>query len=277
MNIQKTKSPQPRLHRLLASAYKATAAMAISAFVFAGSAQATVIEIRTNVGNIQINLFDQTTPETVENFLEYVNSSAYTNNVVHRSVPDFVVQMGGFQYNGDFPADPIPTGPAVVNEPELSNVRGTVAMAKLGGSPNSATSQFFINMEDNGPNLDITNGGFTVFGQVIGDGMDVVEAINALDTLPFVSPYGEIPLRDYSISDFNNNVEPDETNLVIVSDIVVIDAAVNTNPNLNPTPNTRIDNINNPSNPPSTDSGGGSLSFALIAGLFILSIRRRLL
>jgi peptidyl-prolyl cis-trans isomerase A (cyclophilin A) len=277
MKIQKTKSPQPRLHRLFASAYKVASAIAISAFIFAGSIQATVVEIRTNVGNIQVNLFDQTTPETVENFLEYVNSGAYSNNVVHRSVPDFVVQMGGFQYNGDFPADAIPTGPSVVNEPELSNVRGTLAMAKFSNAPNSATSQFFVNVEDNSANLDTNNGGFTVFGQVIGDGMDVVDAINALNRFGFNNTFAEVPLRDYTQTDIDNDVEPDASNLIIVSDIVVIDAAVNTNPNLNPTPNTRIDSVNNPSNPPSTDSSGGSLSFALVAGLFILSIRRRLL
>tara|TARA_B100000749_G_scaffold254619_1_gene222201 strand:- start:1229 stop:1621 length:393 start_codon:yes stop_codon:yes gene_type:complete len=107
-------------------------------------AAATVVEIRTNMGNISVNLFDEATPETVENFLEYVNSGAYANNVVHRSEPDFVVQAGGFTYNNTLPLDNVATGVAVVNEPELSNVRGTIAMAKQAGDPNSATSQWLL-------------------------------------------------------------------------------------------------------------------------------------
>ena len=150
------------------------------AFVASFQANATVVEIRTNLGNISVNLFDQDTPETVENFLEYVNSGAYANNVVHRLEPGFVVQTGGFQYNNELPFDAVTTGVPVTNEPALSNVRGTIAMAKLAGDPNSTTSQWYINLADNSQNLDVTNDGFAVFGQVIGDGMDVVEQIATL-------------------------------------------------------------------------------------------------
>ena len=62
--------------------------------------------------------------------------------------------------------DPITTKPAVINEPVYSNVKGTIAMAKQGGNENSATSQWFFNMSDNSQNLDLQNGGFTVFGQI---------------------------------------------------------------------------------------------------------------
>ena len=247
----------------------------LSAIFFASFAHATVVEIRTNMGNIQVNLFDQTSPETVANFLDYVNSGAYANNVVHRSVPDFVVQMGGFQYNGSFPPDAVPTGTSVVNEPELSNLRGTIAMAKLSGAPNSATSQFFINMANNAANLDVTNGGFTVFGQVINNGMDVADAINELDRFGFTSTFAEVPLQDYTQADIDNNVEPDTTNLVIVTDIVVIDSTVNSAASLNPTPNTLINN-STPSNP-SSSGGGGSVGFVTIACLLVLSIRRKLI
>lgn len=139
--------------------------IAASSITFASIAQATVVEIRTNLGNIQVNLFDQTTPETVDNFLvNYVTPGAYANNVVHRSVPNFIVQLGGYRYNGTFPPDAIATTTAVINEPRLSNVRGTIAMAKLGSNANSATSQFFFNTANNSGNLDVQNGGFTVFG-----------------------------------------------------------------------------------------------------------------
>ena len=123
------------------------------------SASATVVEIRTNMGNVTVNLFDEETPETVENFLEYVNSGAYANNVVHRLAPDFVMQAGGFTYNNTLPMDNVATGVPVENEPVLSNVLGTIAMAKQAGDPDSATSQWFINLADNSENLDVQNGG----------------------------------------------------------------------------------------------------------------------
>ena len=246
--------------------------VAASTIVLSSFVQATVVEIRTNMGNIQVNLFDQTTPNTVDNFLtNYVNPGAYANNVVHRSVPNFVVQMGGFQYSGSFPPEPISTASAVVNEPVLSNVRGTIAMAKLGGNANSATSQFFINTVNNSTNLDLANGGFTVFGQVLGNGMEVVDAINALTRFNFSGSLGEIPLQNYTTTDYNNNVEPTDNNLVVITDIVVIDANVETNPNIVPVPNTLL----NAPSPGESDSGGGSLGFGLIAGLLLISLRRR--
>jgi len=146
--------------------------ISISACLFsilvASACYATVVEVRTVVGNFQVNLFDDATPQTVENFLEYVNAGQFASNTVHRSVPNFIIQMGGFEYAGSFPPEPIATGTPVNNEPVFSNLRGTVAMAKMGGNPNSATSQFFVNLNDNSSNLDVQNVGFSVFGQVLG-------------------------------------------------------------------------------------------------------------
>lgn len=242
-------------------------------------AAATVVEIRTNQGNISVNLFDETTPETVENFLEYVNSGAYANNVVHRSEPGFVIQAGGFSYNNELPLDTVPTGTPVVNEPELSNVRGTIAMAKLAGDPDSATSQWFINIADNSANLDVQNGGFTVFGQVLADGMDVVDAINALPRYNLGGAANAIPLIDY---DSASNEDPNEENFVLISDIVVTDSATVTNPDLQPAPNTLINNSGGGNETPDTpndngSSGGGSVNpvgllLLAIAGVFL---RRR--
>ncbi|MDT0594697.1 peptidylprolyl isomerase [Glaciecola petra] len=240
--------------------------------------KATVVEVRTVVGDFQVNLFDDVTPQTVNNFLDYVNSGAYANNVVHRSVPGFVVQMGGFTYNNAFPLDEVATGAPVVNEPELSNLRGTIAMAKLSGNPDSATSQFFVNLENNATVLDPQNGGFSVFGQVLGNGMEVVDAIANLSRFNFGGALAELPLRDYSTTDATNNVVPNDDNFVIITDIVVIDATRVTNSDLNPASNTLIDSSSEqPTNPDGGDSsGGGSINIVLLIGLALI-IRLRYL
>jgi len=108
--------------------------------------EATIVEFQTSQGNFQVNLFDQTTPKTVENFLQYIDEQHYTNSVVHRVSPDFVVQGGGFTFEGLWPLARIATNAAVINEPIYSNVKGTIAMAKSRNSPNSATDQWFFNL-----------------------------------------------------------------------------------------------------------------------------------
>lgn len=246
--------------------------------------QSTVVEIRTSLGIIEVNLFDNTTPETVSNFLTYVNSGAYADNVVHRSVSNFVVQGGGFQYTGpvsltdnnQFTLDAVQTGLTLVNEPKLSNVRGTIAMAKLGGQPNSATSQWFINLSNNVSSLDANvqgSGGYSVFGQVLGDGMQVVDAIAALSVLGGESNFvfKEIPLRNYTDEDLTNKVDLTDDNLVVISDIVITDPTVSTNANLNPVLNT---SLSQPTTIGNTDSGGGGSIFWL-ALMTVCSIQIR--
>lgn len=247
----------------------ASALFTLAAF----NVQSTVVEIQTSEGTIEVNLFDQTTPKTVENFLSYVNSGSYANSVVHRSVRNFVIQGGGFTYTGpievsSFDMDRIPTGTPVVNEPKLSNVRGTIAMAKS-SNPDSATSQWFINLSDNSSSLDVASnaGGFTVFGQVMGDGMQVVDAIAAATTLNAGGAFAEIPVQNYTQTDVDNNVAITDENLLVVSDIVVIDADVDSAVNLQPKVNTLV-NQQNPST--ESDSGGGSVSWMLFAGLLLL-------
>ena len=95
------------------------------------NSDATIVEFQTVMGTFEVNLYDNATPATVANFLTYLNSGAYTNAVYHRSVPGFVVQGGGFAYNGALPLDVIPANPSVSNEPVYSNVRGTISMAKV--------------------------------------------------------------------------------------------------------------------------------------------------
>jgi cyclophilin family peptidyl-prolyl cis-trans isomerase len=156
----------------------------------------SVVRFSSNLGEIDMELFDTETPLTVANFLSYVNAGRYNQSLIHRSVPGFVIQGGGFGLNGTTVL-PVTTNAAVQNEPGISNLRGTVAMAKLGGYPNSATSQWFINLEDNsGPtaNLDTENGGFTVFGCVVGNGMAVADRVASLKTQNLGGALNELPL-----------------------------------------------------------------------------------
>ncbi len=96
------------------------------------NAAATIVLVETNMGDFEINLFDQTTPKTVTNFLTYVKDGSYNNSIFHRSLKDFVVQGGGMRYSGNnaSPFTEVPARGPIDNEPKLSNVRGTVAMAK---------------------------------------------------------------------------------------------------------------------------------------------------
>ncbi len=163
--------------------FKTLLAASIVPFMAVPSAMATTVRLQTNVGAIDIALYDAAAPRTVANFLAYVNSGKYVNSFVHRSVPDFVIQGGGFAWN-DAAAAPvaITTFAPIANEFNVarSNKRGTIAMAKIGGDPNSATSQWFINLADNASALDGQNGGFTVFGEVSVGSMAVVDAIARL-------------------------------------------------------------------------------------------------
>ena len=160
---------------------------------------------------IYVELFDQegpdrlrSTPATATNFLSYVDGGHYQNTFIHRSVPGFVVQGGGFKVTGAKPVavDNVTQFASVVNEPKPTtatapnNIRGTIAMAKLGSDPNSATNQWFFNLADNSENLDNQNGGFTVFGRVLGGGMAAVDAIANVPRFGYSSPFDTVPLRN---------------------------------------------------------------------------------
>jgi cyclophilin family peptidyl-prolyl cis-trans isomerase len=184
---------------------------------------ANTVRLTTVLGTIDITLYDQQTPITVDNFLRYIDSGAYIPNdpnfpvpapiFFNRAVPGFVIQSGGYVSAQD-PTQPpvILPGPVtafspIPNEarPDLHNVRGTIAMAKLPDDPDSATSQWFINLIDNsGPptNLDTENGGYTVFGTVSAAGMTTADAIGALPnydaSLLFGLAFAQLPLRDFA-------------------------------------------------------------------------------
>lgn len=170
--------------------------------------------LETSLGDIEIDLHPDVAPGHVQNFLNYVNDGDYNNSFIHRSVSGFIIQGGGFSFNESL-FNYVPTDPPIENEFALSNVRGTVAMAKLGTDPDSATSQWFINLADNSANLDQQNGGFTVFATVV-EGMDVVDAIASLPVTGIIGlePLGSaVPLRNWTPAD---PFIPQD-NLVIVS------------------------------------------------------------
>lgn len=130
--------------------------------------------LSTNVGDIELELYPQKAPVSVENFLNYVNSGFYNNTIFHRVISNFMIQGGGFTED----MTQKPTQPSIKNEADngLRNDRGTIAMART-FDVNSATSQFFINVKNNDYlNHSQRDFGYAVFGKVVS-GMDVVDKI----------------------------------------------------------------------------------------------------
>ncbi len=166
----------------------------------------TVVLFETSLGDFEVQLYDRdgatrTTPLTVANFLTYVQAEAYNGSFIHRRENDFVMQGGGYYYVNNA-VTPLVANAPVVNEPGNPNVRGTIAMAKTAAGPDTATNQWFFNLKDNSVTLgDQNNGGFTVFGHVLGEGMDVVDALASVQvynlSVLFNSPaFTQVPLWD---------------------------------------------------------------------------------
>ncbi|HJQ79498.1 MAG TPA: peptidylprolyl isomerase [Lacipirellulaceae bacterium] len=208
------------------SRFRMLAAMAALgwAATFCNRAEATIVRFETVMGNFDVRLFDSAMPRTVANFLHYVSSNKYNGTAVHRNsdtrdtpngpLRDFVIQGGGFSFVDPTPPNtvmsfvPVATIAPIDDEPGggvagLSNLRGTIAMAKSG--PDTVTSQWFINQGDNSV-LDSParpDGGFSAFGAVLGNGMSVVDAIGDLP-LPndfgfsIAQPFNDLPLRNFS-------------------------------------------------------------------------------
>ena len=210
----------------------------------AARAANTIVRFDTSLGVFNVELYDDDAPITVANFLAYVNGDLYENSFIHRSVPlpapGFVIQGGGFTYDQpqveatDFPS--IPTFAPIVNEssPLISNLRGTIAMART-SDPNSATSQFFINLSDNSAYLDKSdvNDGYAVFGEVTGLGMAVVDAIAGVPIYNFTNfttgepTFSELPLRNYSNAEYQAYVPVDDDNMVLVDISVFVPGDTN--------------------------------------------------
>ncbi|MCC6248571.1 MAG: peptidyl-prolyl cis-trans isomerase [Rubrivivax sp.] len=174
--MHRTRRRKPNVIRSLFCA----AAVALLMAAAPAWAQQKVL-LATSEGDIVLELDRAKAPKTVDNFLTYVKAGHYDGTIFHRVIPSFMIQGGGM--NPDMSQkktlSPIP----LESRNGLSNVRGSVAMART-GDPNSATAQFFINVVDNAP-LDQANArdghGYAVFGKVVA-GMDVVDKIRAVPT-----------------------------------------------------------------------------------------------
>ena len=150
------------------------------------------VKLETSMGEIVIELNEEAAPVTVKNFLRYVEEGFFDGTIFHRVIPDFMIQGGGFTAD----MRQRKTHAPIVNEGDngLKNARGTIAMART-GDPDSATSQFFINHKNNefldyaGPE----EPGYAVFGKVT-EGMDVVDAIAAVETARKGS-YSDVPVK----------------------------------------------------------------------------------
>ena len=171
--------PLHRIFRLLAAA--GLALLVTAGATAQDKAAAPRVLLATSLGDITIQLDAEKAPKTVANFLDYVKSGHYDGTVFHRVIGGFMIQGGGF--TPDMVQKPTKAPIALESRNGLKNERGTVAMART-SVPDSATSQFFINVVDNAM-LDQANArdgqGYAVFGRVVA-GMDVVDRIRAVET-----------------------------------------------------------------------------------------------
>jgi peptidyl-prolyl cis-trans isomerase A (cyclophilin A) len=193
----------PKLRFFLLAALLSTS-LALSTPLLAANPMVTV---ETNRGDIVVELYPEKAPKTVANFMQYVDSGYYKETIFHRVINRFMIQGGGF--NADMTEKP---GLApIVNEAAngLKNEPGTLAMART-SDPDSATSQFFINLENNVPlnyqGNDPELIGYCVFGRVL-KGMDVVRDIGASPTMN-VGPYYDVPKSTVRILTIKRNSKP---------------------------------------------------------------------
>jgi cyclophilin family peptidyl-prolyl cis-trans isomerase len=179
---------------------------AAAAAILAGAALAQQADIATSMGTVTIALDRAHAPATVDNFVRYAKEGHFDGTLVYRVVPFFVVQAGSYGADGI----DRPLHPPIPLEAGQPNARGTVAMARDPDMANSATAEFFINLEDNQAGLDakpgVANSGFAVFGHVTA-GMDVVDAIAKVATgggkgpFPEAQPTTPIVIRTVTIRD----------------------------------------------------------------------------
>ena len=198
-----------RRRSLLSLAIAGFAGLSAAAPAHAQKADKPVVVVETSMGNFSIELEPDRAPKTVANFLKYVDEGYYDGTVFHRVMPTFMIQGGGFteDLKEKKTHAPIANESLVYNKKGISNARGTVAMART-SDPNSATSQFFVNLFDRNKFLDDAAApgeppaGYAAFGRVV-EGMDVVDKIAKVETGEGVltdengrkGPAGDVPTK----------------------------------------------------------------------------------
>jgi len=179
----------------------------------------TIVRVSTSYGDFSVELYGDAAPQNVQNFLNYVRRGAYAGSYFHRldKTDNNVLQGGGYTFQPWVGPIAIPADPPVPLEYNLPNVRGSIGVART-PEPNSATSQWYINLADNtepfGPNE--ASAGYTVMGAVLGDGMNVVDAISELTPRSLGATHPQTPLRNY----------PNEDNIVRSENLVLMNAEV---------------------------------------------------
>lgn len=171
------------------------------------STNPSMVRFHTEVGDIDVQLLPGNAPNTVQNFLNYMNAGAYDNSIIHRSVVGFVFQGGGYTLQGNTPVA-IPASSPVANEFGVANTQYTLAMALVGTDINSATSQWFFNEVDNSAdgnavnNLDASS--FTVFGRINPNDTNSINTFNSIGALPIYNEssvnaaFNTIPLLNFT-------------------------------------------------------------------------------
>jgi peptidyl-prolyl cis-trans isomerase A (cyclophilin A) len=206
------------------------------------SAHATVVRFQTTSGNIDVRMFDAATPLHVANTLSYINSDRWDGTFIHRSAKTqlgapFVIQGGGYVIDSALITTPpetgwhkIPNFGTVTNEPGISNLRGTMALAKTSLGPSTGTSEWFINLSDNSF-LDLPqNNAFTAFGRIVGNGLTVADAIANLGRVnaSYVSggitrngAFNEVPV--YNVQTVQDQANVFNSDVVRMLDVRVLD------------------------------------------------------
>lgn len=196
----------------------------------------TLVQFRTPLGDLPVELYDEDKPTTVRNFLRLVRAGAYTNTLFSRCVTNFVLQGGDYRTNLRSSTNSVtnlfsvPFFSAITNEFHdnriISNTFGTIAMAKTPGIVNSATAPWFFNLADNSANLNNQNGGFTVFGHLLGP-TNLLDSFNRRSLndgiMDVESPFTVLPVL-YSGTNYPRYVD------LIYVDITLLQVAVTNTP-----------------------------------------------
>jgi peptidyl-prolyl cis-trans isomerase A (cyclophilin A) len=205
-----------------------------SLIAWCGMARAgTLVQFRTIFGDIEVELFDQQKPVTVENFKHYITSGNFDGTFFHRWDPGFVLQGGGYRVPANLRNSTnifiMATFPPIINETEtnglISNTFGTISMAR-NSNLNSASSQFFFNLRDNTALDGGTNGGYAVFGRTIS-GFDVLNRFvttgNGVYEHNLGTPLNELPTTTATVS---GRIDPALLNSLIYADITLLNVHV---------------------------------------------------